>query len=69
VLRLVDEHTVKSLSPVNTLALSLIALAGGAELDLETVRKGAKSLGWAMFVQCCSCSSSSPCVSWRSPAR
>ena len=52
VLRLVDEHTVKSLSPVNTLALSLIALAGGAELDLETVRKSAKSLGWAMFVQC-----------------
>ena len=51
-LRLVDEHTVKSLSPVNTLALSLIALAGGAELDLETVRKGARSLGWAMFVQC-----------------
>src|SRR5580700_11999334 len=33
-LRLVDEHTVKTLSPVNTLALSLIALAGGAELDL-----------------------------------
>jgi Kef-type K+ transport system membrane component KefB len=52
VLRLVDEHTVKTLSPVNTLALSLIALAGGAELDLETVRKGAKSLAWATVVQC-----------------
>ena len=32
-LKLVDEHTVKNLSPINTLALSLIALAGGAELD------------------------------------
>lgn len=52
VLRLVDEHTVKSLSPVNTLALSLIALAGGAELDLATVQKGAKSLAWSMLVQC-----------------
>jgi Kef-type K+ transport system membrane component KefB len=51
-LKLVDEHTVKNLSPVNTLALSLIALAGGAELDLATVRKGAKSLAWAMLMQC-----------------
>jgi Kef-type K+ transport system membrane component KefB len=52
VLKLVDEHTVKSLSPVNGLALSLIALAGGAELDLDTVRKSARSLSWAMIVQC-----------------
>ncbi len=51
-LRMVDEHTVKSLSPVNTLALSLIALAGGAELDLAVVRKGARSLAWATVVQC-----------------
>jgi Kef-type K+ transport system membrane component KefB len=51
VLGLVDEHTVKSLSPVNTLALCLIALAGGAELDVASVRKGAKSLGWATLVQ------------------
>jgi Kef-type K+ transport system membrane component KefB len=51
VLALVDEHTVKSLAPVNTLALALIALAGGAELDLATLRKGAKSLGWAMLIQ------------------
>jgi Kef-type K+ transport system membrane component KefB len=51
-LRLLDEQTVKSLSPVNTLALSLIALAGGAELDLKTVRKGARSLVWATLVQC-----------------
>jgi Kef-type K+ transport system membrane component KefB len=51
VLKLVDEHTVKSLSPINTLALSLIALAGGAELDLASLRKGARSLAWAMQVQ------------------
>src|SRR5580693_5086904 len=51
VLRLVDEHTVKSLSPVNTLALSLIALAVGGELDFATVRRGAKSLLWATLVQ------------------
>src|SRR5580693_7761981 len=42
VLRLVDEHTVKSLSPINTLALALIALAGGAELDAATMRKTAR---------------------------
>ena len=52
-LKLVDEHTVKNLSPINTLALSLIALAGGAELDFATVRKGAQSRSaWAMLVQC-----------------
>ncbi|HLK39157.1 MAG TPA: cation:proton antiporter, partial [Polyangiaceae bacterium] len=51
-LRLVDEHTVKSLSPVNTLALSLIALAGGAELDFATIRRSARSLAWATLLQC-----------------
>jgi Kef-type K+ transport system membrane component KefB len=51
VLGLVDEHTVKSLSPVNTLALCLIALAGGAELDLASVRRGARTLAWATLVQ------------------
>jgi Kef-type K+ transport system membrane component KefB len=51
-LRLVDEHTVKSLSPINMLSLSLIALAGGAELDLATLRKGVRSLGWATLLQC-----------------
>lgn len=50
-LRLVDEETVRSLSPINTLALSLIALAGGAELDLAAVRRGARSLAWATLVQ------------------
>jgi Kef-type K+ transport system membrane component KefB len=52
VLDLVDEDTVGKLSPVNTLALSLIALAGGAELDFAQVRKSARSLGWATLTQC-----------------
>jgi Kef-type K+ transport system membrane component KefB len=52
VLNLVDEATVKSMSPINTLALALIALAGGAELDMATLRKGARSLGWAILTQC-----------------
>jgi Kef-type K+ transport system membrane component KefB len=51
VLGIVDEHTVKSLSPANTLALALIALAGGAELELSAVRKGARSLAFAIVIQ------------------
>jgi Kef-type K+ transport system membrane component KefB len=52
VLRLIDEHSVKNLAPVNTLALSLIALTGGAELEFSAVRKSAKSLGASTLVQC-----------------
>lgn len=51
VLRLVDTSTLKSLSPVNTLALSLIALAGGAELELSALRRGARGLLWSLLVQ------------------
>lgn len=51
-LRLVDEDTVRALSPVNTLALALIAFAGGAELDLAALRRGARSLAWATLMQC-----------------
>ena len=51
VLHLVDHGTVERLSPVNTISLSLIALAGGAELRTETLRKVAKSLGWATLTQ------------------
>jgi Kef-type K+ transport system membrane component KefB len=50
-LRLVDEETVHRLSPVNTLALALIALAGGAELDLGSMRRAARSLGWQTLTQ------------------
>jgi Kef-type K+ transport system membrane component KefB len=51
ILHLVDHHTVSELSPVNTLALSLIALAGGAELRLETLRSVARGLAWATLIQ------------------
>jgi Kef-type K+ transport system membrane component KefB len=51
VLHLVDHHTVERLTPVNTLALSLIALAGGAELRMSTLREVAKSLRYATLVQ------------------
>jgi Kef-type K+ transport system membrane component KefB len=43
-LHLIDHATVERLTPVNTLALSLIALAGGAELRIATLRKGVKTL-------------------------
>src|SRR6478609_5010 len=39
VLHLVEHHTVKELSPVNTLALALIALAGGVELRISTLKQ------------------------------
>jgi Kef-type K+ transport system membrane component KefB len=39
VLGMVDHHTVEELSGVNTLALTLIALAGGLELRLETLKE------------------------------
>jgi Kef-type K+ transport system membrane component KefB len=51
VLHLVDHHTVKELSPVNTLALALIALAGGVELRVSTLRSVAKSLTYASVIQ------------------
>jgi Kef-type K+ transport system membrane component KefB len=51
VLRAVDHQTVADLSIVNSLALSLIALAGGAELRLESVRRGFRSLASATLVQ------------------
>ncbi|WP_437604178.1 cation:proton antiporter [Sorangium sp. So ce590] len=44
VLKLVDHHAVEEISRVNTLALALIALAGGAELRIEIVKKSLKSL-------------------------
>jgi Kef-type K+ transport system membrane component KefB len=50
-LRLIDEDTVTNLAPVNTLALSLIALAGGAELDFGTMRRSVRSLGISTAVQ------------------
>jgi Kef-type K+ transport system membrane component KefB len=50
-LNLVDHRAVEELTPVNALALSLIALAGGAELRLASLRTGLRSLGWATLWQ------------------
>ncbi len=51
VLHLVDHQTVADLSVVNSLALALIALAGGAELRLSALRQGMRSLATATAVQ------------------
>jgi Kef-type K+ transport system membrane component KefB len=51
VLRLIDHHSVQRLSSVNALALALIALAGGAELKMEFVKKGLRSLAWSTILQ------------------
>jgi Kef-type K+ transport system membrane component KefB len=44
VLHLIDHGSVKRLEAVNTLAIALIALAGGAELRLDALKKGFRSL-------------------------
>jgi Kef-type K+ transport system membrane component KefB len=51
VLHLLDHQTVDQLSTANPLALALIALAGGAELRIADLRKGARSLAWATLFQ------------------
>lgn len=51
VLGLVDAETSADLSFVNTLALSLIALAGGAELRLSQLREAFRSLAWSTLLQ------------------
>jgi Kef-type K+ transport system membrane component KefB len=52
VLHLVDHHTVERLTPANTLALSLIALAGGAELKIDLLKQVLRSLAYSMVIQC-----------------
>jgi Kef-type K+ transport system membrane component KefB len=47
VLHLIDHDSVKRMEAVNTLAIALIALAGGAELRIDALRRDAKSLGIA----------------------
>lgn len=51
VLKLVDHHSVTALTSVNALALSLIALEGGAELKLDFLRQGVRGLVWATVLQ------------------
>ncbi len=50
-LGMVDHRAVEDLAPVNQLALSLIALAGGAELRLASLKSGLRSLAWATLWQ------------------
>jgi hypothetical protein len=51
VLHLVEHESVKQLEPVNTLAIALIALAGGAELRLDQLKRGLRSLVIALGLQ------------------
>jgi Kef-type K+ transport system membrane component KefB len=51
VLHLIDHETVKKLEVVNTLAIALIALAGGAELRLDSLKEGSKTLALGSLLQ------------------
>ncbi len=51
VLALIDHETVENLSPVNTLALALIALGGGAELRVSTLREVGRSVACGLMLQ------------------
>lgn len=48
---LIDHETVDRLTPVNTLALCLIALSGGAELRIDQVKQGLRTLVWSTVFQ------------------
>jgi Kef-type K+ transport system membrane component KefB len=50
-LHLIDHDAVNDLQVLNTLALSLIALAGGAELRVELLKPLVRSLAWATLLQ------------------
>ena len=50
-LKLIDHHSVTRLASVNALALALIALEGGAELKVEYLKKGLRSLAWSSLLQ------------------
>jgi Kef-type K+ transport system membrane component KefB len=51
VLNIIDKHDVHTLSAVNALALALIALDAGAELTVDILRRGVKSLLWQCLTQ------------------
>jgi Kef-type K+ transport system membrane component KefB len=50
VLHVLDHDTVDQLSPVNTLALALIALAGGAELQLSMLKEVGRSVAVSLGI-------------------
>lgn len=51
IFHLLDHQTVAKVAPINTLALTLIALAGGAELRVGILRRVARSLAIATLIQ------------------
>lgn len=51
VLGIISHDTVERLGVFNELALALIALAGGAELRIDSLRRAARSLVWAHLLQ------------------
>jgi Kef-type K+ transport system membrane component KefB len=51
VFEFVDHSMVERLMPVNTLAISLIALAGGLELEAKSLVRLLRSLFWSNLVQ------------------
>jgi Kef-type K+ transport system membrane component KefB len=51
VLNVIDQQSVNRLAPINTLALALIALAGGAALRVDQLRRGLRSLLVSNLVQ------------------
>lgn len=51
VLHLIDHGSVVKLQGINALALALIALGGGAELRIDLLKSGFKSLSWATLLQ------------------
>jgi Kef-type K+ transport system membrane component KefB len=51
VLHFVDHHTVERLQIFNGLALALIAFEAGAELSLEMLQKGLRTISWGVLTQ------------------
>lgn len=64
VLKFVDHETVHHLVPANTLAISLIALAGGLELEGKLLLKLLRSLFWSNLVQSVIVGSTSAVAFW-----
>ena len=50
-LGLVDHEAVRVTSEINALALALIAVAGGAELELAMLRSSFRSIAWSTLLQ------------------
>ncbi len=51
VLQLIDHHTIERLQVVNGLALALIAFEAGAELSIEMLRRGLRTISFGVLTQ------------------